>query len=235
MKKILFSAILSLFVPSVWAQVGEYRNQLALGVNGGYLLNKVSFSPSVKQDFHGGVTGGLTLRYTSERYFNILCALQAELNYARMGWKEVIETSDDTYSRAMHYVQLPLLARLSYGKEHRGVMGYLVLGPQLGFFLGDKENKSGEWSDETLGKRPNNVTGQYGMEVDKKFEYGLTGGLGLEVNTKVGHFMLEGRYYYALGDMFNNGKSDYFSRSANGAIIIKAGYLIDIKRRKKQP
>lgn len=235
MKKILFSAFLSLLVSSAWAQVGEYRNQLALGVNGGYLLNKVSFNPSVKQDFHGGVTGGLTLRYTSERYFNILCALQAELNYARMGWKEVIETSDDTYSRTMHYVQLPLLARLSFGKEHRGVMGYLVLGPQLGFFLSDKENKSGEWSDETLGKRPNNVTGQYGMAVDKKFEYGLTGGLGLEINTKVGHFMLEGRYYYALGDMFNNGKSDYFSRSANGTIIVKAGYLIDIKRRKKQP
>lgn len=233
MKKILLSLFFAISAVAAHAQVGEYRSQLALGVNGGYVLNKVSFSPSVKQLFHGGATGGLTLRYTSERYFNVLCALQAEVNYAQMGWKELIETSADTYSRTMHYVQVPLLARLSYGKEDRGVMGYLVLGPQLGFFLSDKEMRGGEWSEETLGKRPNNVTGQYGMAVDKKFEYGLTGGLGIEINTKVGHFMLEGRYYYALGDMFNNGKADYFARSANGTIIAKASYLFDIKRKKK--
>lgn len=234
MKRSLFLILCLLSAWSARAQVGEYRSQLSLGVNGGYLMNRVSFSPSIKQDFHGGATGGLTLRYASERYFNILCALQAEVNYAQMGWKERIETSTDTYSRTMHYVQVPLLARLSYGKEERGVMGYLVLGPQLGFFLSDKENKSGEWTEESLAKRPNGVTGQYGMAVDKKFEYGLTGGLGIEVNTKAGHFMLEGRYYYALGDMFSNGKADYFARSANGTIIAKVSYLFDIKRKKKQ-
>ena len=193
MNRILLSALFAVLALSARAQIGEYRNELALGVNGGYLMNKVSFTPTIKQDFKGGMTGGLTFRYSSERYFNILCALQVEVNYAQMGWKEVIETSTDPYSRTMHYVQVPLLARLSYGKERRGVMGYLVLGPQLGFFLSDEEKKGGEWSKETLGQRPNNVTGQYGMYVDKKFEYGLTGGLGIEVNTKVGHFMLEGR------------------------------------------
>lgn len=235
MKKQLLSVLFLLLALAARAQVGEYRSQLSLGVNGGYVLNKVFFTPSVKQNFHGGATAGLTLRYTSERYFNVLCALQMEVNYAQMGWKELIETSADTYSRMMHYVQVPLLARLSYGKEERGVMGYLVLGPQLGFFLSDKEKKGGEWSEESLGKRPNYVVGQYGMAVDKKFEYGLTGGLGIEINTKVGHFMLEGRYYYALGDMFSNGKADYFARSANGTIIAKASYLFDVKRKKKRP
>lgn len=234
MKKILLLLLFPLFSLCAGAQVGEYRSQLALGVNGGWLMNKVSFSPSVKLDFHGGATGGLTLRYTSERYFGILCALQAEVNYAQMGWRERIETSADTYSRTMHYVQVPLLARLSYGRETRGVMGYLVLGPQLGFFLSDKEKRGGEWSDATLATRPNGVTGQYGMAVDKTFEYGLTGGLGVEINTKAGHFMVEGRYYYALGDMFNNGKADYFARSANGTIIAKVSYLFDIKRKKRQ-
>ena len=234
MKKLFLSLLSLLFALSAVAQVGEYRSQLSLGVSGGWLMNKVFFTPGVKQNYHGGATGGLTLRYTSERYFNVLCAVQAEVNYAQMGWRELIETSTDTYSRTMHYVQVPLLARLSYGKEERGVMGYLVLGPQLGFFLSDKEKKGGEWSEETLGKRPNGVIGQYGMAVDKKFEYGLTGGLGSEFNTRVGHFMVEGRYYYALGDMFNNGKADYFARSANGTIIAKASYLFDVKRKKKQ-
>ncbi len=233
MKRFLLVISMFIFSWTVYAQIGGYRNELAVGVNGGYLMNKVSFNPTIKQDFHGGLTGGLTLRYTSERYFNVLCAVQVELNYAQMGWKERIETSEDTYLRTMNYVQLPLLARLGFGKEQRGVMGYLVLGPQLGFFLNDNVKRKGEWSDATLALRPNNVIKQYELDVENKFEYGLTGGLGIELNTKAGHFMVEGRYFYALSDIFKNGKADYFSRSANGAIIIKTSYLLDVKRKKK--
>ena len=52
---------------------------------------------------------------------------------------------------------------------------------------------------------------------------------------KAGHFLLEGRYYYGLSDIFGNGKSDVFGRSANGTIIIKASYLFDIIRTKRKP
>lgn len=229
----LFVVLFCLGFCSLRAQVGEYRSDLAVGFNGGCVLNKLNFSPTVKQDYHTGVTGGLTLRYTSELYYNILCSFQAEVNYAQMGWKERIETSDDTYERTMNYVQLPLLARLAYGKEQRGVCGYLVLGPQLGYLVSDREQRSGTWSQATLSLRPNGVIGQYGRAIQNKFEYGLLGGLGMEVNTRIGHFLLEGRYFYALSDVFHNGKADYFARSANGAIIAKLSYLIDIKKTKK--
>lgn len=210
-------------------QVGEYRSVLSLGVNGGYALNKVSFDPTVKQAYYPGITGGLTLRYTSEKYFGMLCALQAEVNYAQLGWKEVIETSTDTYERRVSYVQVPLMARLGFGREQRGVMGYLVLGPQVAFCIGDEAKRTGEWSEATLALRPNQVTQQYALGIQKKFEYGLTGGLGVELNTRrTGHFMLEGRYYFALSDLFNNGKSDPFSRSANGTIVAKVTYLFDV-------
>ncbi|MCI7082988.1 MAG: PorT family protein, partial [Paraprevotella sp.] len=46
------------------------------------------------------------------------------------------------------------------------------------------------------------------------------------------HFLLEGRYYYALSDIFKNSKKDPFGRSANGAILIKASYLFDIIKTK---
>lgn len=217
------------------AQVGEFRSALAVGVNGGYVLNKVSFNPTIKQSYHGGMTMGVTLRYTCEKYFNMVCAVQAEANYAQMGWKEVIETSSDTYSRTVNYIQVPLLARLSFGREVKGVMGYLVLGPQLGFYLNDKDERVGEWSDETLSKRPNRVTMQYDLSIERTFEYGITGGLGLEVNTRrAGHFMLEGRYFFALSDMFRNGKADPFGRSANGAIVAKVSYLFDVFNKSKQ-
>jgi len=215
------------------AQVGEYRSDLAIGVNGGYALNRVSFDPTIKQLFHGGMTGGLTIRYTCERYFSMLCALQAEINYTQMGWKENIETCDNTYLRTVNYMQIPLLAHLGFGKEYRGVKGFLVLGPQLGIYLSDNAEQGGEapWQPSN---RPNGVCEQYDLEIEKKFEYGITGGLGLEVSTKIGHFILEGRYFYGLSDMFNNGKADPFGRSANGAIIAKASYLFDVIKTKKK-
>ena len=106
---LLLTFIFQLSTLNLLAQVGEYRSALAIGVNGGYALNKVSFTPSVKQGYKGGYTMGITLRYTCERYFKLLCALQAEANYTQLGWKEVIETSSDTYSRTVNYIQVPLL------------------------------------------------------------------------------------------------------------------------------
>ena len=52
----------------------------------------------------------------------------------------------------------------------------------------------------------------------------------LELTTKAGHFLLEGRYYYGLSDIYKNSKKDTFSRSNNGTIIVKVTYLIDIKK-----
>ncbi len=230
----IFPLLVFLFIMHpTYAQVGEYRSGLALGVNGGMLWNKVSFDPTIKQSFHGGATAGVTLRYTCEKYFKMLCAVQIEANFAQMGWKELIETSNDTYSRTVNYIQIPLLARLGFGKEDKGVMGYLVLGPQLGVYLNDSDKRGGDWTSTTLASRPNNVVEQYDLSIQNSFEYGITGGLGLEVNTRrAGHFMIEGRYYFGLSDMFNNGKADPFGRSANGAIVAKVSYLFDIFMRK---
>ncbi|MGN1256060.1 MAG: porin family protein [Bacteroidaceae bacterium] len=234
MKKLLFLICFFALCPAVHAQVGEPRQDLSVGVSGGYILNKVSFNPTIKQDFHTGTTFGVTLRYTCEKYFAALCALQAEVNYTEMGWKENIETSEDTYERQINYIQIPLLANLGFGRERGGAKGFIVLGPQIAFCINEQEKKSGEWSEETLSKRPNQITEQYTLKVQKKFEYGLTGGAGLDVCTRSGHhFLLEGRYYYALSDIFKNSKKDTFGRSANGAIIIKASYLFDIIKTKK--
>ena len=175
------------------------------------------------------MTGGLTLRYTCEKYFAMYCAVQAEVNFAQLGWKEIIETSADTYSRTVNYMQVPLLARLGFGKEEKGVMGYLVLGPQLDFYLSDHDKRGGEWSASTLSQRPNHVVEQYDLPIQHKFEYGITGGLGLEVNTRrAGHFMIEGRYYFGLSNIFYDGKADTFGRSANGTIVAKVSYLFDV-------
>ena len=54
------------------AQIGEHRDDFSVGFNGGYVLSNVGFVPKVNQKQHGGITGGLALRYKSEKYFSTL-------------------------------------------------------------------------------------------------------------------------------------------------------------------
>ena len=48
-----------LFTQQISAQVGEHRNDLSVGVNGGYVFSNVGFVPTVPQGLHGGMTSGI--------------------------------------------------------------------------------------------------------------------------------------------------------------------------------
>lgn len=220
----------------VQAQVGEARRNIAIGVTGGVSMNSIGFDPTIKQTLHMGPTMGVVARFTSEKYFKALCSLQMELNYAELGWKEnVLDANSqplpDTYQRHFHYIQLPLLARLAWGREERGAMGFFLAGPQVGYCIGESTSQS----DFTLNAegnpdRPNGMFAQYSMPIEKKFDYGITAGAGLELNTRAGHFLIEGRYYYGLSDIYKNSKKDIFSRSNHSTIVAKVTYLFDIRK-----
>lgn len=222
-------------VPAL-SQTGEPRSEMALGVNGGIALNTIMFTPTIKQQQLLGPTMGVTFRVTSEKYFKTFCALQVELNYARLGWRErVLDSSSrplpDTYERHLHYIQLPFLARLAWGKEQNGFMGFFFAGPQVGYLLGESSQRSDTWTltSEGYPDRPNNMYVHYDMPVDKKLDYGITGGVGLEWNTSIGHFLIDARYYYGLADIYNNSKKDVFSRSNHSTIAVKLCYLFNIR------
>lgn len=247
MRRVLLSFILYLIFSQMHAQVGEYRTDLAVGVNGGYLMNKISFQPEVPQDMMGGLTGGITLRYTCEKYFSSICTITAEVNYAQMGWKErILDINDqpvyyydDTekqnplfYERRINYIQIPIMARLGWGRERRGFQAFFQVGPQIGLFLNESTNTNVTYSP-TQNPRASVVIEQENMDVEKKFDYGITGGLGLEYShPKIGHLLLEARYYFGLGNIFGNTKQDYFGKSNQGAIVVKMSYLFDIVRTK---
>lgn len=232
----MLASLLLLFAVPVQAQVGEVRNSLAVGFTGGVMMNTIGFDPTIKQNQHIGPTFGVVARYTSERYFKAYCALQVELNYSVLGWRENILNSNseplpDAYERNIHYIQLPMLARLAWGKERRGAMGYFLAGPQIGYCLSEKSKQSAfTLNEEGNPDRPNGLYSQYAMSIDRKFDYGITAGAGLELNTSLGHFLIEGRYYYGLSDIFNNSKKDVFGRSNNSTIVAKVTYLFDLKK-----
>ena len=236
-KKILLLLLATIALLPVRAQIGEPRTAIAIGVNGGVSMNTIGFDPTIKQKLLIGPTLGATLRITSEKYFKTLCALQLEVNYSQLGWNEDIMNNQsvalpDTYQRKMDYIQLPMLARLAWGYEKKGAMFYFLAGPQIGFCFNEKSERSDIWTTTPGGTpdRPNNMFAQYDMPIDHKFDYGITAGLGVELNTKIGHFMIDGRYYYGLSDIYKNGKKDVFSRSNHGTIIAKFTYLIDLRK-----
>lgn len=218
-----------MFLPAN-AQIGEQRRNFAIGINGGANYNTVTFNPTVKQNGLLGITGGLTARYISEKYFAMICGAQIELNFSQRGWDEKFDetkgfSAEDSYVRKMNYLEIPFLAHLAFGKE-RGVQFFLNLGPQIAFLLSESNERKGTWEEKE--RAPNE---QYGKWAENKFDYGIVGGGGLELRTQAGNFLIEGRYYFGLADFYNSTKKDYFSRSAHSTISARITYLFDIKKR----
>ena len=71
------------------------------------------------------------------------------------------------------------------------------------------------------------------MPVERNFDYGIAAGLGAEWSIRhLGHFLIEARYYYGLGNIYGNTKQDFFGKSNNSNIIVKTTYLFDITKSK---
>lgn len=199
------------------AQAQKFHSEWNIGVNGGVTLSKMRFNPSVPQEFLPQYAGGISFRYITEQNFGI----QAELNYSMRGWKEKTDTISffNKYSRSLVYAELPLLTHLYFdmSKHTRFIIN---AGPQLGYYLSDTHEGT------------SNLVGEYNVEalkVKNKFDYGLLGGMGVELRTGIGKFVLEGRYYFGLSDVFDTKKTaehDYLSASGNQVVGVKLTYYI---------
>lgn len=245
--RLTLAAILLLASSAVRAQIGSHRSDFAVGINGGYIMSSVSFNPDVPQQQHTGMTGGLSFRYVCEKYFSTICSIYGEVNYAQIGWKEKIWDINDQpvinpatgvaekYSRTVNYVQIPVFAHLAWGRERKGLQFFFQAGPQLGIYLSDKTTKNFDLDSRNTTDRVSSVVAQDTMSVENKIDYGIAAGLGVEYSIpKFGHILLEGRYYYGLGDMFGNSKKDYFGRSNFGNIVVKLSLLFDVFKTKEQ-
>ncbi len=132
-------------------------------------------------------------------------------------------------------MQIPLLAHLAWGRETKGVNFFVNAGPQLGIYLSEKTTSNFNFDERNTTDRANSVVAQDTMAVENKFDYGIAAGVGLEYShPKLGHFILEGRYYYGLGNLYGDSKRDYFGSSNFSTITIKLSWLVDIMRYKKK-
>ena len=201
----------------VYSQTNLFTPEWSYGVNGGVTFSKVGFKTNfrVPQELLQQYSAGISVRYISEKYWGI----QAELNYSQRGWKELTDTVYlNKYSRSLTYLELPLLTHLYFnlGKSVRLIFN---LGPQIGYYIGTKELER-EIND------PDQEMSYYDLAVQNSFDYGLKGTAGFEFRTKIGSFVIDGRYYFGLSDIFKNRKKDLFSASPNKVIGVNLTYFL---------
>lgn len=245
MRKYLSTVLLLFILTGAKAQIGSHRNDMSIGFNGGYVLSTVGFNPKVNQNQHGGLTGGFTFKYVCEKYFNTVCSVQAEVNYAQIGWKErILDINDqpvinsvtglaEEYSRTINYIQIPVFAHLAWGREVKGMQFFFQAGPQMGIYMSESTKTNFDFDKRNTTDRVSDIVAQDTMAVEKKLDYGIAAGLGLEYShPKIGHIQLEARYYYGLGNIYGDSKKDYFGKSNFGNIVVKLTYLFDIMRTK---
>lgn len=215
---LLFIAILCCHTG--WAQRSDYQPEFTVGVKGGTTLSRVSFTPTVTQSLLLGYTGGVSIRYIEEKYFGLI----AEVNFTQCGWNETFDTDPYTYSHTLNYVTVPFLTHFFFG--NRIVRGFINAGPQIGFLLSDSYKSNFDIHNLPEFSQKSKVKEIYTMDIAHKIDYGIMAGAGIEFRIAKSHgIVLEGRYYYGLGDIFNNRKKDVFSASHNQIITISLGYL----------
>ena len=213
----LFFALL--FAPNKILHAQQHKTfkpELTLGVGFGPVFTSIDFERKVPQNTTNGFSGGASLRYITEKHLGIL----AELNFAQRGWTEDFSETDFTthsYSRTLNYIELPLMTHIYFGNKVKFVIN---LGPQISYMFSDSASMNDElatYVQDQLEQDPNNPLFLQYESIDNKFDYGLLGGIGIEFDTGIGNFILEGRYYFGLGDSFDNSRSKVgnFSRSAH--------------------
>ena len=220
----------SLVVPCRMSAQREYSPNFAIGGKAGATLSRMSFSPEVHQKFTQGMTMGLAARYTEEKYFGLI----AEINFTQRGWDEDFvrdEAPQFNYTRTLNYVSIPLLTHIYFGSNK--VRGFFNLGPEVSFMLSNSISANFDYEnyksipDFPQGYRTNE---QLNKEIERKFDYGIAGGAGVEFIVKRKHsFMLEGRYYFGLGNIYKDSKRDFFAASRNQSIEVTLKYMIRVK------
>ena len=192
--------------------------ELHFGVVGGANLSKYSFAPTVTQQMTQGYTAGVAVRYIEETFFG----LQGELLLTQRGFTDYYEDHEDwSYQRKLTYVEMPIMAHVYFKMGSRHEVAFDA-GPKLGLFMGESSTSAlpddfGQSGSET----ENYTSAHHRLATSKKFDYGIQAGLGYEFkfNNKMS-LQIQGRYYYGLGNLWPDSKSDDFEQSSNSSIQI---------------
>lgn len=224
-KSFALLAILLLSGLQVLSQT-HYSSNVSIGAKAGVDFSRVFFNPSVEQKMLMGYTGAFMVRYIEENHFGLI----AELDFAQRGWAENFEDAPYNYSRTLNYIDLGIFAHIYFGRRAKF---FFNAGPQVGYFL--SESTKANFDPEKMTSLPgfpnrNRTNAQMLIPVSQKIDYGISAGLGCEFNiTRKHSVMVEGRFYYGLGNIFPSKRADTFGGSNQMTVSATVGYWFRVK------
>ena len=210
---------LCLLITQLISAQEKFHKELSMGVNAGAVFSTVRFNPSVRQSTLNQIVGGISARFISESHVGLL----SELNYSQRGWKEYDPDHPEIhYTRALNYLECPVFTHVYFdmGKHFRVIFN---LGPQIGYLLNERQLES------NINMEDQDVDSRHILKAQRRFDWGLCFGGGVELRTGIGSFILDGRYYYGLSDVFNNTRADDYAASSNQVVNVKLTYLFKTK------
>ncbi len=201
----------------------HYEPHIWLGAHAGATMSRMSFSPSISQNWLMGSEGAFTFRYSEEKFFGVI----AELGWSQRGWNENFgEENPLRYKRTLTYLKLPVLSHIYFGSPR--VKGFVNLGPEIGFLFKSGISANFDYTAPSTSpdwpSRPRQ-TEQLAADVSNRFDYGIMAGAGVEFYILPRHsVVLEARFYYGLGNIFPSSKADTFGASRNMNLAFSLGY-----------
>lgn len=201
----------------------DFKKELLVGAKAGVSIPNVLFSPAIEQNAWVGYTAGVALRYTEEKLFGLV----VEANITQRGWDEMFKSDPYQYRRTLTYVEIPFMTHIYFGSDK--VHGFVNLGPQLGILIGEEKQANFDTHNLPPFSNPNTIPDSYELPVKNILDYGITGGLGVELRMNRNIVVLEGRYYFGLGDIFGNSKADvFYGSSANHGFLVSVSYMFSV-------
>lgn len=213
--------------PMVAMAQTHYESRVSVGGKAGMTMSRTLFNPSVPQSMLSGYMAGIAFRYAEEKNFGLL----VEINLEQRGWKEDFEENPFEYSRQLTYLQIPIMTHITFGSSK--VKGFFNAGPEIGYMIGETVTTNFDVNNyANIEGFPiyNRNNEQLTLPVKNKIDYGISAGAGIEFIAKRKHsFLLEGRFYYGLGNVFGSRKKDAFSASTSMSIMVTLGYMYRLK------
>lgn len=204
----------------------HYKPHITVGGHAGMTMSRMSFAPSVGQNWLNGCTFGAHVSYTEEKIFGLV----GELNVTQRGWKESFTDRDDLqFQRTLTYISLPVMTHIYFGP--RRFKFFINLGPEFSVMIGDKRKSNFDYANPGAAGIPaGRHCEQMTMEIKNNFDYGITAGIGGQYwvsPRNAVHF--EVRFYYGLGSIYGSSKSDVFSASRAMNLAATLGYSFRVK------
>lgn len=214
--------------PANMSAQARFAPRIEVGTHGGVTFSRMFFNPSVPQSFRAGGSGGVGVRYIEEKHFGLL----AELNFVQRGWRESFDdTPQFQYSRALNYLELPVMAHIYFGSD-KGRF-FVNAGPQICLLM--SESTTANFNPQEIGEiegfpDTNRSNDQMKMPAENKLDFGISAGLGGELQVgRRNSLYIEGRFYYGLGNIYRSKRTDPFNASNSMTVMATIGWWFRIK------